>query len=342
MDDIEVGRRFRAVRIHRGWRQLDLATAAGISRAGVSRIERGRFEEVDARAPSSRRAALDMRVELVARWRGGDLDRMVNARHAALHEAAALLVRTASGLDRRHPRCRSTSTASAARSTSLPGTPTDRALLVVELKTEIVRRPGPARARSIAIGAWRRRSRANAAGDPSERLDLGRSRGRPIERARRWQPIGPCLRGAFPADGRRLAAWLRRTSGVVCDALTFLPYASPGEHWRTWDAATRPPADQGRLTARFVLEAADALPGARRAGRDFAPNVHVAGIRQTPGRAGVRRGQAPSSTKNAGLAARGVAAEGLLGHDQAVDLVRALVDLGTLRVPHQALDPGLA
>jgi hypothetical protein len=33
--------------------------------------------------------ALDVRVELTARWRGGDLDRLLNARHSALHESVA-------------------------------------------------------------------------------------------------------------------------------------------------------------------------------------------------------------------------------------------------------------
>ena len=36
------------------------------------------------------------------------------------------------------------------------------------------------------------------------------------------------------------------------------------------------------------------------------------------------------------------ALEQLVGHDQPVDLVGALVDLGALRVAHQAFDPGLA
>jgi hypothetical protein len=34
-------------------------------------------------------AALDARVELLARWRGGDLDRLMSAAHSALHESVA-------------------------------------------------------------------------------------------------------------------------------------------------------------------------------------------------------------------------------------------------------------
>jgi transcriptional regulator with XRE-family HTH domain len=42
MDDIRVGAAFRAVRIRRGWRQQDVADRAGVSRALISLIERGK------------------------------------------------------------------------------------------------------------------------------------------------------------------------------------------------------------------------------------------------------------------------------------------------------------
>ena len=235
MDDSEIGRRFRAVRIHKGWRQLDLARAAGVSRAGVSRIEHGRLEELTLGAVRGVGRALEMRIELVARWRGGDLDRMVNARHAALHEAAARRFLVRDGW-----------IAAAEVSFSIYGErgaidvlawhAGRRALLVVELKSEIVdvqgllgavdryRRLAPQIARErgwepqtvstwVAVAAGRTNARAVAA----HRTVLGR---------------------AFPTDGRRLAAWLRHPDGRL-DALTFLPYARPMNARRDLGTPTR-------------------------------------------------------------------------------------------------------
>lgn len=41
MDMVRFGRGIRALRMRRGWRQIDLAEAAAVSQSIVSRIERG-------------------------------------------------------------------------------------------------------------------------------------------------------------------------------------------------------------------------------------------------------------------------------------------------------------
>ena len=46
MDSIRLGRGIRALRHRRGWRQEDLAAAAGVSQSEVSRIELGQLEAV--------------------------------------------------------------------------------------------------------------------------------------------------------------------------------------------------------------------------------------------------------------------------------------------------------
>ena len=221
VDDIDIGRRFRAVRIHKGWRQLDLATAAGTSRAGVSRLEHGRIDELTIGVIHRIARALDMRVEFIARWRGGDLDRMINARHAALHEAAALLFG-------RFPDWTTAPEVSfniygeRGAIDVLAWNASQRALLVVELKTEIVdvqallgavdryRRLAP----QIALEhGWRPSSVSTWVA-----VAAGRSNARAVA------AHSAVLRSAFRADGRRLAAWLREPTGRL-DALTFLPYA---------------------------------------------------------------------------------------------------------------------
>lgn len=79
----------RQVRTRRGWRQADLSEAADVSRATISRMERGHFGKVSLGTIRRVAAALDIRIELIARWRAGDLDRLLNARHSALHELNA-------------------------------------------------------------------------------------------------------------------------------------------------------------------------------------------------------------------------------------------------------------
>jgi transcriptional regulator with XRE-family HTH domain len=81
-------RRFGAeLRAHRTRRQLSqarLETRCGIGRSKISRIERGAIDRVpfgDIVAPAN---ALDARVEIDVSWRGASLDRLVDARHAAL------------------------------------------------------------------------------------------------------------------------------------------------------------------------------------------------------------------------------------------------------------------
>jgi transcriptional regulator with XRE-family HTH domain len=89
MDDARFGSAIRAVRQRRGWRQADLGAKAGVSASTISRLERGHpgsFSLDTIRAVAS---ALDIRVDLVPRWRAGDLDRLVNARHSALHDLVA-------------------------------------------------------------------------------------------------------------------------------------------------------------------------------------------------------------------------------------------------------------
>ena len=77
----------RAIRLRRGQRQADLARLAGASRGSVSRLERGHLETLSVRAIRAIAGALEIKVDMVPRWRGGDLERVVSGRHAALAEA---------------------------------------------------------------------------------------------------------------------------------------------------------------------------------------------------------------------------------------------------------------
>ena len=88
-----------------------------------------------ARSARRSRSALDLQ----PRGRGADLDRLVNARHSPLHEAVARsLAQRLPGLGPWPTRSRSTSGASAGSSTCVLWHPARRALLIIELKTELV------------------------------------------------------------------------------------------------------------------------------------------------------------------------------------------------------------
>ena len=84
MNDIRVGWRVRAVRLRLGWRQADVAERSGISQSAVCRIERGQLDHMTLRSVRQALRALEMDLDLVPRWRGGDLDRLADEDHAAL------------------------------------------------------------------------------------------------------------------------------------------------------------------------------------------------------------------------------------------------------------------
>jgi len=81
---VRIGRVLRALRRRRGWRQRDLAGVAGISQTGVSLIERGHWDAFALRTVARVFAAVDARVVVDVSWRGGELDRLLDERHAAL------------------------------------------------------------------------------------------------------------------------------------------------------------------------------------------------------------------------------------------------------------------
>jgi transcriptional regulator with XRE-family HTH domain len=221
VDDIEIGRRFRAVRISKGWRQQDVAAAAGVSDSTVSRVERGQFEDMTVGTLRRIGRVLGVRIEVLARWRGGDLDRTVNARHAALHEAAAIKFAPLDGWIA-VPEVTFNIYGERGAIDVLAWHAGNRALLVVELKAEIVdiqqligavdryRRLAPRIARErgwlpVSVSTWLA-------------LAAGRTNARSVAAHR------TVLNDAFPDDGRRLAAWLRHPVGRL-DALGSLSYS---------------------------------------------------------------------------------------------------------------------
>jgi transcriptional regulator with XRE-family HTH domain len=218
MDDQRIGAIIRLLRIRRNWRQSDLARAAGVSTATISRLERGHFEHLSLATLRAVAAALDVRLELLARWRGGDLDRLVNARHSAMHEAVARMFAELPAWSVR-PEVSFAVYSERGVVDLLAWHAATRTVLVVELKTEIV--------------------------DVQEMmgtLDKKRRLGFKIARDQGWTPVQlgvwllvaesttnrarvraheTVLRAAYPASSVEMRHWLRAPAGRIA-ALSFL------------------------------------------------------------------------------------------------------------------------
>jgi transcriptional regulator with XRE-family HTH domain len=86
MQDRTVGLVIRRLRQRRDLRQKDVGARAGLSQQVVSLVELGRFGEVDIETARRVAAAVEASLELVPRWRGPELDRLLDADHAVLVE----------------------------------------------------------------------------------------------------------------------------------------------------------------------------------------------------------------------------------------------------------------
>ena len=217
MNSSRIGRGLRAIRIRTNLTQQVVATRAGVPRAVVARIERGDLARVRVEQLFAVSNALRADLDILLRWNGADLDRLLNAGHSAMHELVVGIL-TAAGWE-----------VVPERSFSIWGErgvidllawhAATRSLLVVELKTEIVevqlligtvdryRRLAPQVVRDLGwephtVGVW-----VAMAESPTNRRRLSEHAG--------------VLRAAFPSDGRTVAGWLRRPSGPLM-ALSFL------------------------------------------------------------------------------------------------------------------------
>jgi transcriptional regulator with XRE-family HTH domain len=84
VDTVRFGRGVRALRQRRGWRQEDLAAAAGVSRGTIHRIEQGQADKVTAAVLERVCTALAARLVVRLDWNGEQLDRLLDGDHAAL------------------------------------------------------------------------------------------------------------------------------------------------------------------------------------------------------------------------------------------------------------------
>lgn len=224
MNAVRLGSTFRALRIKKAWRQQDLAAHAHCSRDTVSKLEAGRVGDLQVSVVLRIAEALGATLDLILRWHGGDLDRLVNSRHSHLHESVARVLLATPGWEIA-PEVSFSIYGERGVIDILGWHPQTRTLLVIELKTEIVD------VNAIMATADRRRRLAAT-----------------VARERGWDPVTvsswvivaegttnrrrvaahkATLRAAFPLDGHAINVWLRHPSGSVA-ALSFWPYARLG------------------------------------------------------------------------------------------------------------------
>ena len=206
MEDGRFGAAIRAVRHKRRWRQRDVAARVGVSAATISRLERGHLDTLTLGTVRHVAAVLDVRVDLVARWRAGDLDRLLNAGHSALHDAVAAWFKEAFPAWELAPEVSFNIYGERGVVDIVAWHPGRRALLIIELKTDIADV-------NELIGTFDRKRRL----------------AREIVKERGWVPTtvsgwvivsagrtnrariaahGAMLRAACPLDGRSILAWL--------------------------------------------------------------------------------------------------------------------------------------
>jgi transcriptional regulator with XRE-family HTH domain len=219
VDDHRLGAALRSIRIRKRLRQQDLAARAGVSRTIVGRIEHGRLDSIPLGTIRRVAVALDARLDAALRWQGGDLGRLINARHAAMHEAMAAVF---AGLDGwvAEPEVSFSIYGERGVIDVLAWHPGRRILLIIELKTELVDI-------NDLMGSADRRRRLAAT--------IARDRGWDPTAIATWVVLAESrtnrravtahsmvLRAKFPFDGRAMRRWLRDPGGRV-DALGFLP-----------------------------------------------------------------------------------------------------------------------
>jgi transcriptional regulator with XRE-family HTH domain len=81
-----IGRILRTLRHERGWTQATLGRRSGCSASVISRVERGNLRACSLSTLHRLFEAFDARLVLSVTWRGGQLDRLLDADHALLGE----------------------------------------------------------------------------------------------------------------------------------------------------------------------------------------------------------------------------------------------------------------
>jgi transcriptional regulator with XRE-family HTH domain len=215
------GRQFRALRVRKAMRQEDVGRGARLSRAVISRIDRGLIGNIRVGDLERAAAALGATVDVRLRWNGEQLDRLLDEAHARLVDLVVAML-SASGWE-----------VAVEVSFSIWGErgsidvlayhAASGTVLVVEVKSVVPDSQstlhGLDRKTRLAMQiaeqrGWRCRVVARL-------LVVGAS----ATSRRRVARLEPTYRAAFPDRGRDVRNWIRRPVGPM-SGLLFVPFAS--------------------------------------------------------------------------------------------------------------------
>ncbi|MFP5342498.1 MAG: helix-turn-helix domain-containing protein [Candidatus Limnocylindria bacterium] len=226
MDDMRIGRALRALRHRLGWRQVDVGAVAGVSQDLVSLLERGRIETVQVRTLRKIAAAVGAEMVISVRWRGGELDRLLDEGHAAISGAVVRL------LERHGWEVRpevSFAVYSERGSIDLLAwhAPT-RTLLVIEVKSELTSAEETLRRLDVKarLAADIARERFGWDGARVVRALVLPDASTPRRRVARHDAL---FRARFPLRGMVARAWLARPDGVTPRGLLLFQSLTTGD-----------------------------------------------------------------------------------------------------------------
>ena len=221
MDPIRLGRSLRVIRRSRGQRQLDLARAARVSQTLVSKVERGHCDHLAIATLGRLFGALQADIDLVVRYRGGTLDRLLDERHAATVACVARMLQSrgwTTGIEVtfNHYGDRGSIDVLAVH-------PVARIALVVEVKTEITSAEETLRRLDVKVRL--------GAGLARERFGMAVTHAAPLlavldstANRSRVSRLAPLLDPAFPNRSAALRQWLANP-GAAGGGLLFVGVA---------------------------------------------------------------------------------------------------------------------
>ena len=223
MDRLRLGRSLRALRMRLGWRQSDVATTAGVSRAFVSKVERGLIRHSDLDRLERICQALGADLDVRIRWRGEALDRLLDEAHAALVDRMVGELRAAgwdAALEVTFNEFGDRGSVDIAA-----WYPSTRSMLIVEVKSVVADAQGTLLPldRKTRLGPTIGRSRGWNVESVSKLLVIADG----STNRRRVARLASMFDAALPMRNREVRRWLRSPSGAIA-GLLFLPDAPPG------------------------------------------------------------------------------------------------------------------
>ncbi|MCY7418908.1 MAG: helix-turn-helix transcriptional regulator [Chloroflexi bacterium] len=219
MDDAKFGAACRAVRVRRRMTQAAVAEAAGVRRVEVGRLERGALEDMSLGTVRKVLRALEMWMDITPRWRGPELDRLINGAHAALQGSVLRRLQELLGWIGVPEVSFSIFGERGAIDVMAWHAPT-KSLLIIELKTLLVDPAELVRTmdRRVRLGQRIARDRGWSPASISSWVIFTDTRSNRRHAANHRAVLAPLA----TVDGRRMRSWLNAPGGPVA-ALSFWP-----------------------------------------------------------------------------------------------------------------------